>query len=115
MVSLAPEGETFLVVRQKPQLKDGQVQLHPDGGVKATWPAFLPNKRMADGQSWYGFFNQDGEMLVGHPEYDSSTYFTDGRYFNNMWDFFSIDSKEFTDAMGRYLKKKYGCEFDKIW
>ena len=54
MVSLAPEGETFLVVRQKPQLKDGQVQLHPDGGVKATWPAFLPNKRMADGQSWYG-------------------------------------------------------------
>ena len=68
-----------------------------------------------DGQSWYGFFNQDGEMLVGHPEYDSSTYFTDGRYFNNMWDFFSIDSKEFTDAMGRYLKKKYGCEFDKIW
>ena len=68
-----------------------------------------------DGQSWYGFFNQDGEMLVGHPEYNSSTYFTDWRYFNNMWDFFSIDSKEFTDAMGRYLKKKYGCEFDKIW
>jgi hypothetical protein len=54
MVSLAPEGETFLVVRQKPQLKDGEVQLHPDGGVKATWPAFLPNKKMAAGQSWYG-------------------------------------------------------------
>jgi hypothetical protein len=68
-----------------------------------------------DGQSWYGFFNQDGEMLVGHPEHDNTIYFTDGRYFNNMWDFFSIDSKEFTDAMGRYLKKKYGCEFDKIW
>ena len=68
-----------------------------------------------DGQSWYGFFNQDGEMLVGHPEYDSSTYFTDGVYFNNMWDLFSIDAKEFTDAMGRYLKNKYGCEFDKIW
>ena len=54
MVSLAPEGETFLIVRQKPQLKDGEVQLHADGGVKATWPAFLPNKVMKDGQSWYG-------------------------------------------------------------
>ena len=54
MTSLAPEGETFLVVRQKPQLKDGEVQLHPDGGVKATWPAFLPTKNMPAGQSWYG-------------------------------------------------------------
>ena len=54
MVSLAPEGETFLIIRQKPQLKDGEVQLHADGGVKATWPAFLPNKVMKEGQSWYG-------------------------------------------------------------
>ena len=54
MVSLAPEGETFLVVRQKPQLANGEVQLHADGGVKATWPAFLPDKKMKEGQSWYG-------------------------------------------------------------
>jgi len=67
------------------------------------------------GETWYGVFNQDGEMLVGHPEYDSSTYYTDGTYFNNMWDFFGVDSKEFTDAIGRYIKKKYGCEFDYIW
>ena len=67
------------------------------------------------GETWSGLFNQDGEMLVGYPEHDYTTYFTDGRYFNNMWDLFSIDSKEFTDAMGRYLKKTYGCEFDYIW
>jgi len=54
-------------------------------------------------------------MLVGYPEHDNTTYFTDVRYFNNMWDLFSIDSKEFTDAIGRYLKKKYGFEFDYIW
>jgi hypothetical protein len=68
-----------------------------------------------DGDTWQGFINQNGEFLVGHPEHDNTTYFTDGRYFSNMWDFFSIDSKEFTDAMGRYLKKTYGCEFDYIW
>ena len=67
------------------------------------------------GETWYGLFNQDGEMLVGHPETDDTTYYTDGAYFSNMWDLFSIDYKEFTNAMGRYLKKKYGCEFDRIW
>ncbi len=41
LTKLAPEGETFLVVRQKPQLKDGQYQYHADGAIKATWPAML--------------------------------------------------------------------------
>ncbi len=67
------------------------------------------------GETWYGLFNQDGEMLVGHPESDDTTYYTDGAYFSNMWDLFSIDYKEFTNAIGRYLKKKYGFEFDYIW
>ena len=40
LVSLAPEGETSLVVRQKPQLKDGDLQFHADGAIKCTWPAF---------------------------------------------------------------------------
>lgn len=54
LTSLAPEGETFLVVRQKPILKDGEVQFHADGAIKATWPAFLPSKRRKDGEAWYG-------------------------------------------------------------
>lgn len=42
--NLAPEGETLLLVRQRPRIKDGQVETHPDGAVKATWPAMLPTK-----------------------------------------------------------------------
>jgi hypothetical protein len=41
-------------VRQKPQLKDGQIQLHADGAVKCTWPAYLPSKGVKAGQAWYG-------------------------------------------------------------
>ena len=52
--SLAPEGETFLCVRQKPTLKDGELQFHADGAIKATWPAFLPAKRRKEGEAWYG-------------------------------------------------------------
>jgi hypothetical protein len=55
ITKLAPEGETALIVRQKPQLKDGEIQLHADGAVKCTWPAWLPDaSRIKDGQAWYG-------------------------------------------------------------
>jgi len=41
--ALAPEGETALIVRQKPLKKDGELQYHADGALKCTWPAFLPD------------------------------------------------------------------------
>ena len=54
IASLAPEGETALIVRQKPKLKDGALDFHADGAVKATWPAYLPSHRTKAGESWYG-------------------------------------------------------------
>jgi len=51
---LAPEGETFLLVRQKPQLKDGQYQYHADGAIKATWPAMLPTAKVKPDWAIYG-------------------------------------------------------------
>ena len=54
ITKLAPEGETALVVKQKPQLKDGEMQFHADGAVKCTWPAYLPTTKMKQGESWYG-------------------------------------------------------------
>jgi hypothetical protein len=52
---LAPEGETALIVRQKPQLKDGELQFHADGAIKCTWPAALPDARkIKPDQAWYG-------------------------------------------------------------
>jgi hypothetical protein len=52
--NLAPEGETALIVRQKPILADGQLQFHPDGAIKCTWPAYLPKQKRKAGESWYG-------------------------------------------------------------
>jgi hypothetical protein len=52
--NLAPEGETALIVRQKPQLKDGELQFHADGAIKCTWPAYLPEPKRKTGESWYG-------------------------------------------------------------
>lgn len=52
--SLAPEGETALIVRQKPILVDGQMQFHADGAIKATWPAYYPKHKRKEGESWYG-------------------------------------------------------------
>ena len=42
LTSLAGDGETLLVVKQKPTIHDGEMQFHADGAIKATWPAALP-------------------------------------------------------------------------
>lgn len=55
LVALAPEGETPLMVRQKPQRRDGELQFHADGAIKCTWPAYLPDiERIKPDQAWYG-------------------------------------------------------------
>lgn len=66
------------------------------------------------GGTWYGAINQDNVMLVGHPSNDNDFYFTNGQYFHDMWYLFSVRHQEFNESMGRYIKKKYGCKFERI-
>ena len=53
LTGLAPTGETALIVRQKPVMRDGEQVTHRDGTPKFTWPAFLPSHRRKDGESWF--------------------------------------------------------------
>lgn len=54
LAQAAPEGETILLVRQKPRLIDGVQQYHQDGTAKYTWPACLPEKyRQNPPKAWY--------------------------------------------------------------
>lgn len=54
LAGLAPEGETLLLTRQTPKLANGEIQLHADGAIKATWPAFLPNtKKRKPDEAWF--------------------------------------------------------------
>jgi hypothetical protein len=55
ITNLAPEGETALIVRQKPQLDgNGMMQTHADGTIKCTWPAFLPTAKLKKDWAIYG-------------------------------------------------------------
>ena len=48
------EGETALLLRQKPTLVNGEMVYHGDGVPKATFPSFLPEKaKIKDGEAWY--------------------------------------------------------------
>jgi hypothetical protein len=49
---LAPEGETALIVRQKPIGKE--LQFHADGAIKCTWPAMLPTTKIKPDWAIYG-------------------------------------------------------------
>lgn len=51
---LVMQGETSLIVRQKPQLKDGEMQFHANGAIKATWPAYLPTHQVKPEWAIYG-------------------------------------------------------------
>lgn len=48
LMSLADEGETLLIVKQKPSQG-----LLADGTPKCSWPAYLPTARQRPGESWY--------------------------------------------------------------
>ena len=50
--SLAAEGETALIVRQKPI--GNELQFHADGAIKATWPALLPSAKVKPDWAIYG-------------------------------------------------------------
>jgi len=55
ITNLAPEGETALIVRQKPQVDtNGIYQTHADGTIKCTWPAFLPTTKVKKDWAIYG-------------------------------------------------------------
>ena len=47
-MNLAPQGETALIVKQKPT--GGH---HLDGSPKYTWPAYMPTHRRKEGESWF--------------------------------------------------------------
>lgn len=54
IASLAPEGETALIVLQKPQILKGVPLTHLDGTPKYTWPAYLPGKvDLKKADAWY--------------------------------------------------------------
>jgi len=55
ITNLAPEGETALIVRQKPVVdSNGVMQSHADGTLKCTWPAFLPTAKLKKDWAIYG-------------------------------------------------------------
>ena len=59
---LTPEGETTLIVRQKPQLKDGEFQYHADGAIKCTWPAYLPTHKFKP--EWTSLYGNTGSFII---------------------------------------------------
>jgi hypothetical protein len=48
------QGETALLLHQKPKKENGEIAYHGDGVPKAFFPAFLPEQaRIKGGEAWY--------------------------------------------------------------
>jgi hypothetical protein len=66
LAGLAPEGETLLLVRQKPRAFADGMQFHPDGAIKATWPAMLPDAKIKS--NWAVYANTASFIVDRMPE-----------------------------------------------
>jgi len=53
VVGLAEKGETPLIVRQIPIIRNGVHLQHIDGSYKYTWPAYLPTHKRRNNEAWY--------------------------------------------------------------
>lgn len=53
IAGLAVQGETALLVKQKPVMRNGEQCSHKDGTLKYTWPAYLPTRKPKAGEAWY--------------------------------------------------------------
>jgi hypothetical protein len=71
LTKLAPEGETALLVRQKPQLRGGELQFHADGAIKGH---LARHAACGQDQARLGHLRQ-------HRQRSSSTGFKDGHPF----------------------------------
>lgn len=69
--------------------------------------------KMDSDDNWKGFVKDD-VFLVGYPIDDNSFWYTNGQYFNPMWDMFGIDVREFNTYMGEYLENRYNIEINHI-
>ncbi len=54
LVSLAPEGETALIVRQKIITRNGKPEQYRDGTMKAVWTPYLPGRKFNEEWAVYG-------------------------------------------------------------
>ncbi len=61
LAALAEPGETGLIVRQKPVMRNGEQQTHKDGSPRYTFIPQLPSKDRAPGEAWY--FNTGSFVL----------------------------------------------------
>ena len=57
-------------------------------------------------REWFGFW-KDNENILGHPVNDSETWYSSGPYFYDGMLLYSLEPKEYYEAMRRYVNKRY--------
>jgi len=64
-------------------------------------------------ENWFGII-KNNDILVGKPNDETEFWYTDGSYFNGYWNLFNMNSKDFNQAVRRYVNKRYGFEIKNI-
>lgn len=64
---------------------------------------------------WYGIYNINNRLIVGHPSDNNSTWYSNGEFFNPDWEMFGIGPVEFNKYMKNYLNNKFNISIKSLW
>jgi hypothetical protein len=68
---------------------------------------YVLDTKMIDGVNmWFGFWKDDDNIL-GYPVSDNDTWYYSGPHFRDGKSLFSLESKQYQEAMRRYVNKNY--------
>jgi hypothetical protein len=66
----------------------------------------IDTRLMDGGREWFGFWKDD-DNIIGYPLSDKEIWYCSGPHFYDGMLLFSLESKEYYEAMRRYVNKCY--------
>ena len=66
------------------------------------------------GGKWFGVFDKNGELLIGHPSHDDSMYFYDGSYFFSAREIFDISLEELRRYLKNYVEDRFNIKINDL-
>jgi len=74
----------------------------------------LGSEDIGSGGEWFGVFNRNGEIIIGHPSHDDYNYFYNGTTFFNAHELFGISLEEFRRYLKIYVENRFNITINDL-
>lgn len=82
--------------------------------LRPYWDLKIGSCELKLNDNWFGFFNSDNNLIVGHHLSDKSLWYYDSNEFIYAPDIFSLHRESIRYSMMRYLENKYNFKIIRL-